>query len=122
MQQLFMKHRADPPISNNLPPLTGALSWSRGLLERVSPPMSKIKEFDKKVGIRLPGCLPAVPVVCARDSFSGVRGKCTQGAENVDVEQLLYPLYLGIADAPRSRVLPSGMGAPPRLSRFLSCI
>jgi len=27
------------PISNNLPPITGALNWTRGLLERITEPM-----------------------------------------------------------------------------------
>ncbi|CAM9099296.1 unnamed protein product [Ectocarpus fasciculatus] len=49
VKQLFLKQNEDPPIANNLPPVAGALTWSRGLLERVSLPMSKIAEFDNKV-------------------------------------------------------------------------
>ncbi|CAB1108137.1 unnamed protein product [Ectocarpus sp. CCAP 1310/34] len=49
VKQLFIKQNEDPPIANNLPPVAGALTWSRGLLERVSLPMSKITEFDNKV-------------------------------------------------------------------------
>jgi dynein heavy chain len=30
------------PISNNLPPITGALNWTTGLLERISEPMDKL--------------------------------------------------------------------------------
>lgn len=51
--QLFIKQNEDPPIANNLPPVAGALTWSRGLLERVSLPMSKITEFDNKVRSQL---------------------------------------------------------------------
>lgn len=54
LRQLFLTHKEDPPISHNLPPMAGALSWSRGLLERVSLPMLKIKGFDKKVRAQLP--------------------------------------------------------------------
>jgi len=30
------------PIFNNLPPITGALNWTTGLLERISEPMNKL--------------------------------------------------------------------------------
>lgn len=46
--QLFVKHKESPPISHNLPPVAGALTWSRGLLERVSLPMAKITGFNQK--------------------------------------------------------------------------
>ncbi|CAM9950745.1 unnamed protein product [Pylaiella littoralis] len=48
VMQLFVKHKDNPPISHNLPPLAGALTWSKGLLERVSLPMAKISGFNKK--------------------------------------------------------------------------
>eukprot|EP00904_Undaria_pinnatifida_P003150 jgi/Undpi1/12836/HiC_scaffold_7.g02503.m1 len=49
VMQLFAKHKDNPPIAHNLPPFAGALTWSKGLLERVSMPMAKISSFDKKV-------------------------------------------------------------------------
>ena len=48
-QHFFAKHKDNPPIAHNLPPFAGALTWSKGLLERVSMPMDKISSFDKKV-------------------------------------------------------------------------
>lgn len=53
--QLFVKRKDTPPISHNLPPVAGALTWSKGLLERVSLPMAKITGFNKKARCRLLG-------------------------------------------------------------------
>jgi len=30
------------PISTNLPPIAGALNWTKGLLERIKEPMEKL--------------------------------------------------------------------------------
>lgn len=49
LYQLFAKNKDSPPVAHNLPPLAGALTWSKGLLERVSLPMAKITGFNKKV-------------------------------------------------------------------------
>ncbi|CAM9264977.1 unnamed protein product, partial [Hapterophycus canaliculatus] len=49
VMQLFLKNKDRPPVAHNLPPLAGALTWSKGLLERVSLPMAKITGFNKKV-------------------------------------------------------------------------
>ena len=49
MQKLFVASKADPPISHNLPPIAGALTWCRGLLQRVRTPMEKLKRLEKKV-------------------------------------------------------------------------
>ncbi|CAM9358663.1 unnamed protein product [Ascophyllum nodosum] len=49
VMQLFVKNKDDPPIAKNLPPVAGALAWSKGLLERVSVPMRKVSRFDIKV-------------------------------------------------------------------------
>jgi dynein heavy chain len=49
VQHIFMESREDPPISHNLPPIAGALSWCRGLHERVRLPMDKLKLLDRKI-------------------------------------------------------------------------
>lgn len=49
MQALFLRQRDAPPIASNLPPLAGALTWCRGLLERVQHPMKKLKQLEKRV-------------------------------------------------------------------------
>ena len=46
---IFQNHRNDPPSGNNLTPISGALTWCRGLLERVKLPMEKMKSLDSKV-------------------------------------------------------------------------
>jgi dynein heavy chain len=37
------------PIFNNLPPITGALNWTTGLLERISEPMEKLDILSQSV-------------------------------------------------------------------------
>ena len=43
VQQLYEKQKHDPPISRNLPPVAGNVTWSRHLLKRIEEPM---KEFE----------------------------------------------------------------------------
>ena len=31
VQELFLLHRENPPIANNLPPIAGGIGWCRGL-------------------------------------------------------------------------------------------
>lgn len=45
VQEAFHRFKANPPIDNNLPPVAGALSWCRGLLDRVREPMDKLRQF-----------------------------------------------------------------------------
>jgi dynein heavy chain len=37
------------PIFNNLPPITGALNWTTGLLERISEPMDKLTILSQSI-------------------------------------------------------------------------
>jgi len=37
------------PISNNLPPITGALNWTTGLLERITEPMDKLNVLSQSI-------------------------------------------------------------------------
>jgi len=37
------------PISNNLPPITGALNWTTGLLERITEPMEKLTILSQSI-------------------------------------------------------------------------
>ena len=46
---IFERHRENPLVASNLPPVAGALSWCRGLLERVQCPIDKLKGLDKKI-------------------------------------------------------------------------
>ncbi|EQC33295.1 hypothetical protein SDRG_09276 [Saprolegnia diclina VS20] len=49
VQELFLHSRDAPPISWNLPPIAGALTWCRGLIERIEHPMKKLKELNHNV-------------------------------------------------------------------------
>ena len=49
MQKMFVEGKEAPPIAHNLPPIAGALTWCRGLLERIKTPMTKIRKLDKSV-------------------------------------------------------------------------
>lgn len=48
VQQLYEKQKHDPPISRNLPPVTGNITWSRHLLNRIEEPM---KQFEIHQGV-----------------------------------------------------------------------
>lgn len=49
VQELFLTEREAPPISWNLPPIAGALSWCRGLKERIQDPMGKLKQLSRTI-------------------------------------------------------------------------
>mmetsp|Transcript_14602 Transcript_14602/g.45793 ORF Transcript_14602/g.45793 Transcript_14602/m.45793 type:complete len:4603 (+) Transcript_14602:85-13893(+) len=49
VQELFLHYRDEPPVAANLPPISGALTWCRGLLDRVRVPMNKLVQLDKSV-------------------------------------------------------------------------
>ncbi|KAL7679175.1 putative AAA+ ATPase domain, dynein heavy chain region D6 P-loop domain-containing protein [Plasmopara halstedii] len=44
VQQIFIENRDHPPISPNHPPFAGAVSWCRGLMERIKSPMEKLRQ------------------------------------------------------------------------------
>jgi len=46
VQELFLSLKDNPRIDLNLPPIAGALSWCRGLLDRVQEPMLKIRQMS----------------------------------------------------------------------------
>jgi len=37
------------PISNNLPPIAGALYWTAGLLERITEPIEKLEKLSQSI-------------------------------------------------------------------------
>ncbi|KAL4106224.1 hypothetical protein PRIC1_004278 [Phytophthora ramorum] len=49
VQQIFIENRERPPISPNLPPFAGAVSWCRGLGERIRFPMEKLKQISPRI-------------------------------------------------------------------------
>jgi len=49
VQEIFNSGKLDPPISDNEPPHAGAVSWVRGLLQRVQEPMLRLRQMAKIV-------------------------------------------------------------------------
>ncbi|GAB9467560.1 hypothetical protein Gpo141_00004900 [Globisporangium polare] len=49
VQQIFIESREHPPIPSNLPPFAGAVSWCRGLAERIRFPMDKLKQISPRI-------------------------------------------------------------------------
>jgi len=49
VQELFLQYRDQPPIAWNLPPIAGALTWCRGLVERIQIPMVKLNQMDRSI-------------------------------------------------------------------------
>jgi len=49
VQEIFLQSRDNPPIASNLPPIGGALTWCRGLVDRIQIPMYKLQLLDKTI-------------------------------------------------------------------------
>jgi len=49
VQELFLYYRDAPPIASNLPPVSGALKWCRGLLDRIRIAMEKLVALDASI-------------------------------------------------------------------------
>ncbi|RLN89500.1 hypothetical protein BBJ28_00002039 [Nothophytophthora sp. Chile5] len=49
VQQIFVENREHPPIPPNLPPFAGAVTWCRGLGERIRFPMKKLKQISPRI-------------------------------------------------------------------------
>ncbi|EDV21817.1 uncharacterized protein TRIADDRAFT_59929 [Trichoplax adhaerens] len=46
-QKLYQKHKADPPVGRDLPPIAGKIAWVRQLYRRIQDPMSVFKTFPR---------------------------------------------------------------------------
>jgi dynein heavy chain, axonemal len=49
VQELFLQYRDNCPIAWNLPPIAGALTWCRGLMERIQTPMAKLQQLERSI-------------------------------------------------------------------------
>ena len=48
-QELFLLYRDDPPIPTNLPPFSGAITWCRGIKDRVTMPVNKMQSLHRNI-------------------------------------------------------------------------
>ncbi len=44
VQKLYEKHKYEPPVPRNAPPVTGNIMWARQLLRRIESPMLKFAQ------------------------------------------------------------------------------
>jgi len=49
VQALFNRYSVNPLVASNLPPIAGALTWSKSLRDRIQGPMEKLRTLDKKI-------------------------------------------------------------------------
>eukprot|EP00163_Fabomonas_tropica_P009916 TRINITY_DN1985_c0_g1_i1.p1 TRINITY_DN1985_c0_g1~~TRINITY_DN1985_c0_g1_i1.p1 ORF type:complete len:4225 (-),score=1474.45 TRINITY_DN1985_c0_g1_i1:598-13272(-) len=49
VQDIFLTRKDDPPMTNNMPKLSGSIFWCRGLIERIEGPMGKFKTLNKSI-------------------------------------------------------------------------
>ena len=49
VQEMFFLFNENPPVNDNLPPRSGAVTWARGLMERVDDPMMRLKSMSKGI-------------------------------------------------------------------------
>jgi dynein heavy chain len=48
-QEIFMLGMADPPVNSNCPPRAGAVTWARGLRQRIDEPMVRFQSIGKSI-------------------------------------------------------------------------
>eukprot|EP00736_Rhodelphis_marinus_P001984 Rmarinus@m.1646 len=49
VDEFFTNSHHDPPLSNNLPPVLGAVMWARSLLERIDQPIQRCSKFSSSL-------------------------------------------------------------------------
>ena len=49
VQEAFLLAKEDPPISSNMPRVAGTVAWTRGLMDRITGPMEKLKSLHRSV-------------------------------------------------------------------------
>lgn len=46
VQRLYEKHKGEPPLARNAPPVAGAIGWARALLSRIEAPMARFRRHE----------------------------------------------------------------------------
>lgn len=47
--EIFEKHKNNPPVTKNQPPVAGAIKWARSLLARVKQTMQKLQKSEEEI-------------------------------------------------------------------------
>lgn len=47
MQEEYNKHKRDPPLARNLPPVSGKIAWARQLYHHISAPMQALQSCSE---------------------------------------------------------------------------
>jgi dynein heavy chain len=50
VQEIFHTHKNDPRVDSNMPPISGALTWCRSLLDRIKEPIDQVRLFTSSCG------------------------------------------------------------------------
>lgn len=45
-QRLYERHKGEPPVPRNAPPVAGRLLWARHLLSRIEAPMARFRQRE----------------------------------------------------------------------------
>lgn len=53
IRKLYQKHKADPVIPRNLPPVSGRIAWSRQLYRKIEMPMRVFKSKSEIIKVRM---------------------------------------------------------------------
>ena len=52
VQRLYERHKAEPPVPRNAPPVAGRILWARHLLARIEAPMARFRQREAVLGAK----------------------------------------------------------------------
>lgn len=110
VNELFLRHKENPPILDDLPTASGTISWCRGLIDRISAPMSNFEKIRASLGrskFPLLDIEPASRIYGElakkiRDFERQVYGKWSKDIESISISKLGESL-LAVKEKPSHR-------------------
>lgn len=52
VQDTYERHRHNPPLARNMPPVVGNILWARNLMQRIEEPMKTFQAYPSLTGLR----------------------------------------------------------------------